>query len=56
MVVCVLITTTLKEKLPCRRREVHRRRVSMIFFFFSFPFFSPRKTEMAHLSWGGGDC
>ena len=43
MVVCVLIITTLKEKLSCRRREVYRRRVSVIFFFL--------KT-----SWGEGGC
>ena len=28
--VCVLIITTLKEKLPRRRREVHWRRVSIM--------------------------
>ena len=50
MVVCVLIITTLKEKLPCRRRKVHRRRVSVI----NSSLFE--KTEMAHLWWGGGDC
>ena len=33
MVVCVLIITTLKEKLSRRRREVYRQRVSVVFFF-----------------------
>ena len=32
MVVCVLTITTLKEKLPRRRCEVHRRRVSIMVF------------------------
>ena len=44
MVVCVLIITTLKEKLSCRRREVHRRRVSIMIF--------PSLKTM----WVEGDC